>query len=192
MHIKKIFIESFGKLERLTLDLSGGLNVIYGENEIGKSSISAFIKYMLYGFDNESVPGALDERNKRINWSSGTAEGMMNVRVKDKRYLISRTTARIESSGRVSYKEDASLLMQFASFPFESKEYFCFVKRLVLARSSVLRIFSAFFLEICEVEIKTLNFDARKDDYDEQKVEYMQGSHGPYTQMSTQEKERLC
>ena len=39
---------------------------------------------------------------------------------------------------------DASLLSQFASFPLESKENFCFVRRFVFARSSVLRIFAAF------------------------------------------------
>lgn len=109
MIIEKINIKTFGMLTDFVLEFSPTVNVIEGENESGKSTIAAFIKYMLYGFDNESVPGALDERNKRINWSSGTAEGTMNVRVKDKRYLISRTTARIESSGRVSYKEDCSI-----------------------------------------------------------------------------------
>ena len=39
---------------------------------------------------------------------------------------------------------DASRLSQLASFPLLSNEYFCFVSRLVFARSSVLRIFAAF------------------------------------------------
>ena len=39
---------------------------------------------------------------------------------------------------------EASRLSQFASFPLESKEYFCFVRRFVLAFSSVFRIFAAF------------------------------------------------
>ena len=39
---------------------------------------------------------------------------------------------------------DASRLSQFASFPLESNENFCFVSRLVFARSSVFRIFAAF------------------------------------------------
>ncbi len=109
MIIEKINIKTFGMLTDFVLELSPTINVIEGENESGKSTIAAFIKYMLYGFDNETVPGALDERNKRINWASGTAEGTMYVKVKDKRYLISRSTSRIENADRITYKEDCSI-----------------------------------------------------------------------------------
>ena len=109
MIIERLNIKTFGMLTDLTIDLSPTINVIEGENESGKSTIAAFIKYMLYGFDNENLPGALDERNKRISWTDGMAEGSMQVKVKDKRYLISRSTVRVESSQRVSYKEDCSI-----------------------------------------------------------------------------------
>ena len=39
---------------------------------------------------------------------------------------------------------DGSFSPQLASLPLESKEYFCLVRRFVLARSSVLRILAAF------------------------------------------------
>ena len=87
MIIEKIYIKTFGMLTDFALEFSPTINVIEGENESGKSTIAAFIKYMLYGFDNENVPGALDERNKRINWQTGTAEGTMYVKVM--RYLLS-------------------------------------------------------------------------------------------------------
>ena len=109
MIIEKIHIKSFGMLTDFILEFSPTINVIEGENESGKSTIAAFIRYMLYGFDNDTDKNTLDERNKRINWESKTAEGSMYVRVKDKRYLISRTTSRVESAGRVSYKEDSSI-----------------------------------------------------------------------------------
>lgn len=109
MIIEKIHIKSFGMLTDFILEFSPTINVIEGENESGKSTIAAFIRYMLYGFDNDTDKNTLDERNKRINWESKTAEGSMYVRVKDKRYLISRTTARVESAGRISYKEDSSI-----------------------------------------------------------------------------------
>ena len=44
MIIKKIHINAFGKLKNYDLDLQSGLNVVYGANEYGKSTIMEFIK----------------------------------------------------------------------------------------------------------------------------------------------------
>ena len=92
MIIEKIDIKSFGLLENMTLEFSDTVNVIEGQNEAGKSTIASFIKYMLFGFDVNDPDGVLSERRKRINWNTGVAQGSMVVRVKDKRYLISRST----------------------------------------------------------------------------------------------------
>ena len=109
MIIEKIVIKSFGRLVDKTLEFSDKVNVIEGENESGKSTIAAFIKYMLYGFGGESGEG-IGEREKRINWDTGMASGMMYVRVKDKRYLITRTTVANEGEERVSYREESSII----------------------------------------------------------------------------------
>ena len=94
----------------MSLDFSDDINVFVGRNEAGKSTVAAFIKYMLYGFPVESSGDAPDERSKRINWESGIAEGSMTVKVGEKRYLINRMTERIEAAQRVSYKEDSSII----------------------------------------------------------------------------------
>ena len=47
MIIEKIVIKSFGRLTDMTLEFSDRVNVIEGENESGKSTIAAFIRYML-------------------------------------------------------------------------------------------------------------------------------------------------
>lgn len=49
MKIEKIYIENFGKLSDYTLDLSDGLNLIFGNNEDGKTTIMSFIRLMFYG-----------------------------------------------------------------------------------------------------------------------------------------------
>lgn len=49
MIIEKIHVWTHGKLNDLELDLSPSLNVIYGENEAGKSTLQNFILAMLYG-----------------------------------------------------------------------------------------------------------------------------------------------
>ena len=110
MVIEKISIKSFGRLTDTTLAFSDSLNVIEGENEAGKSTIAAFIKYMLYGFGPAQSDGRLDERKKRINWNTGVAEGSMTVRVRDKRYLITRSTMPVTGGARPTYKEESTIL----------------------------------------------------------------------------------
>lgn len=111
MIIEKIDIKSFGALTDTTLEFSETVNVIEGQNEAGKTTIAAFIKYMLFGFESVESEVALGERKKRINWNTGIAQGSMIVRVKGKRYLISRSTVPGETVGdRVTYKEDASII----------------------------------------------------------------------------------
>ena len=111
MIIEKIDIRSFGLLKDMVLEFSPTVNVIEGQNEAGKSTIAAFIKYMLFGFDTVENDEVLSERKKRINWETGIAEGSMTVRVKDKRYLISRsTTPTVKQDGRPAYKEESSII----------------------------------------------------------------------------------
>ena len=110
MIIQKINIKSFGMLSDMTLEFSDSINVIEGQNEAGKSTIAAFIKYMLYGFDNSDGSDVLSERKKRISWTTGKAEGSMTVLVKGKQYLITRSTVETENSARSTYKEECSIV----------------------------------------------------------------------------------
>ena len=110
MIIEKIEIKSFGQLTDTTLEFSDTINIIEGQNEAGKSTIAAFIKYMLYGFEASEEENSVGERKKRINWNTGVAEGSMTVSVAGKRYLINRSTVQVDNGGRISYKEDSSII----------------------------------------------------------------------------------
>lgn len=113
MIIEKIDIKSFGALSNLAMEFSDSINVIEGENESGKSTIASFIKYMLFGFDTDGgdKDGRLGERKRSISWTSGKAEGSMVVRVGEKRYLVTRSCEPVtDEAGRVSYKEDSSII----------------------------------------------------------------------------------
>ena len=110
MIIEKIIIKSFGLINDMTLEFSDKVNVIEGQNEAGKSTIAAFIKYMLYGFGDDESSGEVSERKKRINWDTGVAQGSMYVRAEGKRYLITRSTVPTDKSDRPSYKEEASIV----------------------------------------------------------------------------------
>lgn len=49
MKIKQIRIKNFGKFQGKTLTFSPGINVLYGKNESGKTTVHQFIKAMFYG-----------------------------------------------------------------------------------------------------------------------------------------------
>lgn len=51
MLIKKIKINNFGKLKDKEIELKNGINIIYGENESGKSTMLDFIISMFYGIN---------------------------------------------------------------------------------------------------------------------------------------------
>ena len=49
MIITEIYIKNFGMLSERRLRFSDGVQVLYGENESGKSTLNAFIRAMLFG-----------------------------------------------------------------------------------------------------------------------------------------------
>ncbi|MGI6742639.1 MAG: ATP-binding protein [Eubacteriales bacterium] len=63
MRIDRIHIMRFGGIADLDLELSPGVNVIYGPNESGKSTVMRFVCFVLYGFadkterENNMPPG---------------------------------------------------------------------------------------------------------------------------------------
>ncbi|MDN4608584.1 ATP-binding protein [Sporosarcina highlanderae] len=54
MKIKKIVIYGFGKHENKTIDFVDGVNVMYGQNEAGKTTIQQFIIQTLFGFPQKN------------------------------------------------------------------------------------------------------------------------------------------
>jgi len=82
MIIKRLDITSFGKFSGKVLEFSEGFNVIFGNNESGKSTVINFIFSMLYGFgDNRGKTISL--REKYTPWSGGVCEGKMTVLTDD-------------------------------------------------------------------------------------------------------------
>ena len=110
MIIESLHIDCFGCLEDFSCTFDARLNIIEGENEAGKSTLSAFIRYMLYGF-GRAGGNELAEKKKRINWQSGRAAGSMTVRVGDHRYRIERSTTQITGPrGKESYRDTGTLI----------------------------------------------------------------------------------
>ncbi len=79
MIIEKLEMIAFGKFKNKIIDLSDGINIIYGDNESGKSTTINFIYAMLYGF-GESRTKALSLREKYTPWDGGVCEGKMIIK----------------------------------------------------------------------------------------------------------------
>ncbi len=88
MRIIEINISEFGSLKNKVISPEAGMNVIYGENESGKSTILLFIKYMLYGLGRRSSSNS--ERERAISWSGHSASGNMTFEHGGSVYRIER------------------------------------------------------------------------------------------------------
>jgi uncharacterized protein YhaN len=53
MVIRELYMKNFGKFHNTRILLQNGINIIYGENEVGKSTIHAFIRGMLFGIEKQ-------------------------------------------------------------------------------------------------------------------------------------------
>ena len=87
---------TFGKLNEKQLTLNGDFNTIYGANESGKSTWSAFIRVMLYGISTreQSKIGHLADKEKYAPWSGAPMYGKIEFLWQDKRYILERTANR--------------------------------------------------------------------------------------------------
>ena len=103
MVIEKIDIRRFGKLAGVEMAFSPSFNLIEGPNESGKTTLAAFLFYMLYGFDDKVTEGGLSDRILRAPWDGEEISGTMTLSSDGKRYLIERTSVLTEKGKRDSY-----------------------------------------------------------------------------------------
>ena len=86
MRIDRIEIISFGKFKNKNIDFNEGLNIIYGDNESGKSTIISFIYAILYGF-GENRTKSLSLREKYTPWDGGVCEGKILITTDDEKHI---------------------------------------------------------------------------------------------------------
>jgi uncharacterized protein YhaN len=89
--IKELYIAEFGGIKDKKIEFGNEnmLNIIYGENESGKSTVFLFIKFMLYGLQRKSQTNT--ERERSLSWSGGVASGSLVLIHNGKEYRIERT-----------------------------------------------------------------------------------------------------
>ncbi|MGD9568860.1 MAG: AAA family ATPase [Sedimentibacter sp.] len=89
MYINKLHLRAFGKFLYKRLYLENKFNIIYGENEAGKSTVHNFIEAIFYGFDQDEE--GIVRCNKFKPWDSNLYKGSINLKdVSGEKYNISK------------------------------------------------------------------------------------------------------
>ena len=107
MKINSLYIHAFGGLKNFTLNLSDGLTVICGDNEMGKSTIMAFIKMMFYGSGRAGGQLSKNIRQKYTPWDTAQMAGSIDFEHEGKSY-------RLEKEFRSSNSTDKATLCDLA------------------------------------------------------------------------------
>lgn len=119
MYFNKLLLKNFGKFNNREIELKPGLNLIYGENEAGKTTVKEFIVGMLYGIDKSRGLGArLDNYELRKPLDGRGYSGKAYIHYNGRNHLIERSFLRhnrkttvmdIQSGREVRLKDKNSL-----------------------------------------------------------------------------------
>lgn len=92
MKLLELHIDGFGKFHDRTISLEDGINVIYGKNEAGKSTLHTFIRGMLFGIERgRGRASRNDTYSKYEPWeNSGTYSGWLRLESGGSVYRIER------------------------------------------------------------------------------------------------------
>ena len=93
MILKEIHIENFGKLKKADFHFGPRINLIYGENEAGKSTLHAFLKGMLFGLERgRGRASRSDEYTRYFPWNQeGEYGGWLRFEKEGRLYLLHRS-----------------------------------------------------------------------------------------------------
>lgn len=91
MNIEFLKINGFGKIKDKEINLKKGINIIYGENETGKSSILKFISSMLYGASKNKNGKDISDFERFKPWKTEDFSGKIKYSLDDgKSYEVYR------------------------------------------------------------------------------------------------------
>lgn len=106
MIIKNVVLTGFGKFRQVSIPLKPGLNLIYGKNEAGKTTIKTFFLGMMYGIEKQRGRASKNDTYSLYQPLDGGAyAGIMDILVDDIPYRIQRNFDRNNKEVRLFYEE---------------------------------------------------------------------------------------
>lgn len=108
MIIKEIQLTNFGKFNHKNVSLEPGLNIIYGENEAGKTTLHTFIRGMLFGIEKQrGKASGRDVYSKYEPWENpSNYQGIMRIENDGVNYRIERNFNREHKLFRVINEDE--------------------------------------------------------------------------------------
>ena len=111
MKLIRCHIENFGKLSDVSVDFRQNCHIICEENGWGKSTLTAFIRVMFFGFAEEKARDELKNERKRYRpWQGGVYGGQLEFETGGERYVITRAFGAREREDSFSLREKATNL----------------------------------------------------------------------------------
>ncbi len=95
MLLTKLKLNYFGRFQQKEIELKPGINLIFGENESGKSTVHAFIKGMLFGIERlrgRASASREDLYTRYLPWDyPGAFGGSMDLEIGGNTYRLTRS-----------------------------------------------------------------------------------------------------
>ena len=115
MIIREANIGKFGKLENQKYQFAPQINVIYGANESGKSTLMQFLKVMLFGLEKTRVRKTLDTYNRYEPWDTPAYfYGSMMFETGQQQFLLERNFYYKEKRARlVNIRDGEELSVEY-------------------------------------------------------------------------------
>ncbi len=127
MNLLEINLTSFGKFNNRKIEFGNNFNIVYGANELGKTTISKFIEGMFFGFVKPYLKSLrfTEDYDKYKPWSSEKYEGSLIFEINSQKIRLYRDFANKEyklfdeSTGREISKDFKGYEANNLSFPGE-------------------------------------------------------------------------
>lgn len=112
MRITELYIKNFGTFSERHFYLKDGVNVIYGENEFGKSTLHAFIRAMLFGMERgRGKAAAKDDFTRYEPWeNSNHYAGVMRFSCGGRNFRLERSFDRFTRHASLICEDDGEEL----------------------------------------------------------------------------------
>ena len=117
MELKRLYIKQFGGLQEREFLFSPGLNVLFGGNEAGKSTLLACVRFLFYGAKFKKEPGQLSWKEKYLPWQGGKYG--VRLRASAPSIHMMRADIQTEVSPIVGSEKQSEELVKFLLDEFE-------------------------------------------------------------------------
>lgn len=111
MKLTELRIENFGRLRERSIILTEGINLIYGPNESGKTTLHTFIRGMFYGLARKRGRASRNDLYSRYEpWNNGSYAGVVRFESGGKIFRLSRNFHKGNTSEELICETDGEKL----------------------------------------------------------------------------------